>query len=162
MIKSSDSGKSEKSIANNSDVDCKLLIDNLIELLMIPDSIQVIYDSPIPSLKIPETQVSQIFQNLISNAVKYTPEGGRIIIDVKHDETEIYMTIKDNGPGVSAEDIPHLFEKCYRTNSAKNSEIEGTGLGLSIARAIVEEHQGRISIESELGRGTTVCIILPR
>ena len=85
-----------------------------------------------------------------------------VTINAQLEGDEVKIIIKDNGFGISEEDIPHLFEKFYRTVNAQNSGIEGTGLGLAIVKAIVEEHKGHISIESELGTGTTVSITLPR
>ena len=103
----------------------------------------------------------EVLQNIVDNAIKYTPEGG-ITVRLTGDPSIIQIQIQDTGPGIPAEDIPHLFQKFYRVDSSLTRTVGGTGLGLFISRMIIEMYQGRIWVESELGKGSTFFINLPR
>ena len=108
-------------------------------------------------------RVHQVLVNLIDNAIKFTPAGGRVSVCFGHAGEMVSCTVADTGPGIPADEIPHLFERFYRGDRARaRAEGEsGAGLGLAIARAIVEAHTGRIWIESEPGQGTSVTFTLP-
>jgi PAS domain S-box-containing protein len=103
-----------------------------------------------------------VFTNVVSNAIKYTPEGGTVTIAVGADGDYVKTVVKDTGIGISPEDLPRIFDKFSRVKSEKTRGIVGTGLGLCIVKSIVEAHLGSISVESEEGRGTTVTVLLPR
>jgi len=103
----------------------------------------------------------QVFSNVLSNAVKYTGEGGAIYISVRRERGRVVVRVKDTGIGIPKEDLPRVFERFYRVDKARSRELGGTGLGLSIAREIVISHGGDIFIDSEVGRGTEVRIELP-
>jgi two-component system phosphate regulon sensor histidine kinase PhoR len=103
-----------------------------------------------------------VFTNLVSNAIKYTPEGGTVTIETCAEGGYVKTAVKDTGIGISAEDLPRIFDKFYRIKSEKTREIVGTGLGLAIVKHIVEAHLGSISLESEEGKGTTFTVLLPR
>jgi len=107
-------------------------------------------------------RLAQVVDNFISNAVKFTPHGGSIKLAVRVVENEAELSIADTGVGISSTELPQLFERFFRTEGATAAAIPGTGLGLAIARAIVEGHGGRITVESEAGAGTTFRIYLPR
>lgn len=107
------------------------------------------------------TRMTEVMQNLIDNAIKYTPEGS-IQVRLTGDAQTIQIQIQDTGPGIPAEDIPHLFQKFYRVDNTATRTIGGTGLGLYICRKIVELYSGRIWVESQLGKGSTFFINLPR
>ena len=98
--------------------------------------------------------------NLVSNAVKYNHEGGRVDIEVKVGEDELNVAIRDTGRGIAEEDLPHIFEKFYRVDDPEQ-QTKGTGLGLSIAKHIVEIHGGAISVHSVRGQGSTFTFTLP-
>jgi len=98
--------------------------------------------------------------SLIDNAVKYTPEGGRIALAGKRQQHEILIEIKDSGTGIAETDLDKIFESFYKGDQAGN-KIKGAGLGLTIAKGIILKHQGRIEIESELEKGTTALVYLP-
>lgn len=106
-------------------------------------------------------RVTEVLQNIIDNALKYTMSGS-VTVKLTGDDSIIQMQVKDTGTGIPAEDIPHLFQKFYRVDSSTTRTISGTGLGLFISRKIIELYNGRIWVESELGKGSTFFINLPR
>ncbi|KAA3663874.1 MAG: sensor histidine kinase [Chloroflexi bacterium] len=103
-------------------------------------------------------QIERVLENLISNAVKYTPEHGNVLISVKADQ-QASVIIQDSGVGISANDLPHIFEQFYRCNPKE--QAAGTGLGLAIVKALVETHKGTIDVTSKFGEGSTFTINLP-
>ncbi len=103
-----------------------------------------------------------IFTNLISNAIKYTPEGGRVFIQVSEEGGFVKACVSDTGIGIKKEDLSRIFDKFYRVKSSDTRQIVGTGLGLSIVKSIVDAHLGSISVESEEGGGTTFTVLLPK
>jgi K+-sensing histidine kinase KdpD len=106
--------------------------------------------------------IKQVFRNILDNAVKYSPDGGLIVIKGEARPKDIVISIADQGIGISSEDLIPLFEKYFRVRSTSTLHISGTGLGLPIARAIVEAHHGRIWAESKLDQGTIFSFSLPR
>lgn len=106
-------------------------------------------------------RMGQVVTNLLSNAAKYTPGEGDIAVSLRHQGNEALVTISDNGLGIPEDDVPHLFERFYRVKAHRHIKQEGTGLGLAIVKAIVEQHNGHIWVESQLGAGTDVHIALP-
>lgn len=124
-------------------------------------SLKVLADDEIPVIEGDRDRLEQVFINLISNAIKYTPAGGSIRISAGSKSSCVYVKVKDTGVGIPKRDIPRIFERFYRVDKARSREMGGTGLGLSIAREIVEAHNGSISIESSEGNGTEVLVKLP-
>jgi two-component system OmpR family sensor kinase len=108
-------------------------------------------------------RLKQVVVNLIGNAINYTPKSGEIVVGLGKVSDQAQLTVNDNGPGISAEDLPHIFERFYRSEKSRTRQKDGKGfgLGLSIAYWIVRNHGGRIEVNSKLGKGTTFCVWLP-
>ena len=118
-------------------------------------------DGALPELLIDPLKISQVLGNLLDNALKYTPKGTRIAVTAKRQGAEIEVCVRDNGPGIPGEDLPHLFERFYRVDKGRSREKGGTGLGLSIVKHIVQLHGGRVRAESLFGQGTAFYFNLP-
>ncbi|MFA5873956.1 MAG: ATP-binding protein [Anaerolineales bacterium] len=114
----------------------------------------------IPQMRGNPIRLRQMLDNLIGNAIKYTPEGGEITIDVEAQNDQVILRISDTGPGIPPADQPHIFEKFYRASNVPKG-VGGSGLGLSIVKSIVENHQGRIWVDSLLGQGSAFTVVLP-
>jgi two-component system sensor histidine kinase VicK len=115
----------------------------------------------LPTVRGDRARIEQVFMNILTNAVKYTPSGGRVDITGGGYGDSVWVRISDTGIGIPPEDMPHVFDRFYRVDKARSRESGGTGLGLSIAREIIARHGGRIDIDSAPGEGTTVTITLP-
>ena len=113
-------------------------------------------------LAIDDMRLEQILHNLLSNAIKYTPSGGTISIDAHcNGNNSIMIKIKDTGWGIPSEDMPHIFDKFYRSNSVETAQEEGTGLGLAIVKRIIEQYEGTINVQSQVGQGSEFVLQLP-
>jgi len=118
-------------------------------------------DPGLPPIDGDATRLKQLLLNLLSNAVKFTPAGGRITVSVGRDAEGIRIAVADSGIGMAAEDIPKALEPFSQVDSSITRKYGGTGLGLPLSRLFAEQHGGRLEIESALGCGTTVSVILP-
>lgn len=105
-------------------------------------------------------RIRQMVDNLLVNAVKYTPDGGKVSVTLRREDSQVIFEVADTGVGIPPADQPHIFEKFYRASNAPKG-TPGTGLGLAIVRSIVENHQGRIWVESKVGQGTKFVVVLP-
>ena len=121
-------------------------------ILELPEEMPNILGNPI--------RLRQMFTNLIGNAVKYTQNGGEVKVYARVEGKQVVLKIIDNGPGIPSGDQPYIFDKFYRASNIPN-DAPGTGLGLAIVKSIVENHQGRIWVDSVLGQGTTFIVVLP-
>jgi signal transduction histidine kinase len=115
----------------------------------------------IPPVFADRERVHQVLFNLLDNAVRFTPEGGRVTISASRHNGSVDVAVADTGPGIAPEDLPRVFERFYRVDESRSRDDGGTGIGLAIARSVVEAHGGRIWAESDPGRGTTFTFELP-
>ncbi|HEY8931793.1 MAG TPA: ATP-binding protein [Rariglobus sp.] len=119
-------------------------------------------DPALGTLFIDPLKITQVVENLLDNALKYTPKGSGIQLSARLQGLgEVIVALRDNGPGIPADDLPHLFERFYRVDKGRSREKGGTGLGLSIVKHIVQLHGGRVWVESRQGQGTTFSFSLP-
>jgi signal transduction histidine kinase len=124
-----------------------------VELEVTPDDIPLIDGDAV--------MLQQSMENFLSNAIKYTPSGGRIITRVSHDKTAFHFEIEDNGIGITPDDLPRLFEEYYRGDKTETHPGEGIGLGLALVRNVIREHGGDVWVESEVGKGSIFGFWLP-
>jgi signal transduction histidine kinase len=108
-----------------------------------------------------EDRMNEVFGNLLSNAFKFTPRGGRVELAATRQGDQIVIRVSDTGAGIPAEQLPHIFQKFFQADNQSKAAVKGTGLGLAIAKEIVGAHQGTISVESQMGHGTTFIITMP-
>ena len=97
----------------------------------------------------------------MSNAIKYTPQEGRVIVSLDVKEKEVSVIVKDDGIGIPKKDLPRIFERFYRVDKARSRDIGGSGLGLAIVKHAVSHHESRLNIESTLGKGTRFSFVIP-
>lgn len=116
---------------------------------------------PLFSIRMDVDLIRQVLQNLIENAIKYSPEGSSILVTSEERDGHIVVQVADQGPGIPEDELPHIFMKFYRSRNAKGSSIKGSGLGLYLAKYFVELHKGRVSVDSTLGQGSTFTVELP-
>src|SRR5687768_1226980 len=126
-------------------------------------SLELDIASPLSTIEVDSGRMTQVLTNILDNAMRHTPEGGRIIISAKEHDDQIELAIQDSGPGLNAEDLDRIFERFYRTDASRQREdSSGSGLGLPIAKSIVQAHGGSISAESEAGKGLKIIVRLPK
>jgi signal transduction histidine kinase/DNA-binding response OmpR family regulator len=118
------------------------------------------YKKDLPPLYGNPIQIRQMVDNLLDNAIIYTPEGGKIKVEAQVDGKQLILLVSDTGNGIPALDMPYIFDKFYRASNT-SSDIPGSGLGLSIVKSIIETHQGRIWVDSTIDKGTNVTVVLP-
>lgn len=123
--------------------------------------IQAQFEKDIPPLSIDKAAVSQAINNVLDNAVKFSPEGKGIQVSVKKDEENVIIDIKDSGIGIPPDEIDKIFDKFYQASNALKQSVKGTGLGLTLVKHTVEAHGGKITVESKIGKGTTFSLIFP-
>jgi signal transduction histidine kinase len=121
------------------------------------------FDLPpkLPAVQGDRDKLAIVLQNLLGNAIKYTPEGGKVSVGVDLSATELNVEVRDSGIGISEEDLPRVFEKFYRANDPRLGEITGSGLGLALSHEIVRLHNGELTVDSVLNEGSTFRLVLP-
>ena len=123
-------------------------------------ALEVLAEPNLSEIRLDPDRMAQVFGNLISNSLRYTPEGGQILLSARQEKETLIFSVQDNGQGISTEALPFIFDRFYRADPARLQGNE-SGLGLAIARSIVEAHGGSISAESEVGQGTKVSLVFP-
>ena len=124
-------------------------------------SVSVDLQGTLPDIAADRRRLAEVLQNLLDNAIQYTPSGGRIKVSAVSDREEVTFTVSDTGIGIPKVDQPRIFERFYRVDVARSREVGGTGLGLSIAKHLVEAHGGRIWVDSEVGQGSHFHFTVP-
>ena len=124
---------------------------------------ELVRDYPINSvwIEIDTDKMTQVIDNILNNAIKYSPDGGKITVSMKTTDDQMILSISDQGLGIPKEDLPKIFDRFYRVDKARSRAQGGTGLGLAIAKEIVKQHNGFIWAKSEYGKGSTFTIVLP-
>ena len=123
------------------------------ELRLSPDPVRIRHDPQ---------RIGQVVANLLGNAIKFTPQGGSVVLALEPHRDGARLEVRDTGVGIDASEIPHVFERFYRGSRANEARGSGSGLGLAIVKSIVDMHGGRIAVESRVGAGTTFTVVLPR
>ncbi len=146
-------------------VDLRAIVDKTIEAFQAQieskqQTFKLAAGDDLPAVLGSHTQLGQVAANLIGNAIKYTPEGGEVRVMLRHEEKQLILHVADTGPGIPLDEQTKIFDRFYRaTNALPN--IPGTGLGLAIVKTIVENHRGRIWVDSKLGEGSIFTVVLP-
>ena len=124
---------------------------------------ELVRDYPIRSvwIEIDTDKMTQVIDNILNNAIKYSPDGGKITVSMKTTDDQMILSISDQGLGIPKEDLPKIFDRFYRVDKARSRAQGGTGLGLAIAKEIIKQHNGFIWAKSEYGKGSTFTIVLP-
>ncbi|MFA9404551.1 MAG: ATP-binding protein [Anaerolineales bacterium] len=123
-------------------------------------SMELDVDDDLPMVNGDPIRLRQMIGNLLENAVKYTPSGGQVCLEANSEDSQIILRVLDDGPGIPSSDQPYLFDKFYRASNIP-ADVPGTGLGLSIVKSIVDHHNGRIWVDSQMGEGTVFTVVLP-
>jgi signal transduction histidine kinase len=119
------------------------------------------HDEKIPDMVVDSTKIAQVLNNLISNALKFSPEGSQVEVHLRHSGKEIIFEVRDQGSGISASLMPKLFETFEKSDYPRDEGLKGAGLGLAIARKIVDAHGGKIRVKSEVDKGSVFIATLP-
>ena len=124
---------------------------------------ELVRDYPITSvwIEIDTDKMTQVIDNILNNAIKYSPDGGKITVSMKTTDDQMILSISDQGLGIPKQDLPKIFDRFYRVDRARSRAQGGTGLGLAIAKEIIKQHKGFIWAKSEYGKGSTFTIVLP-
>lgn len=115
----------------------------------------------LPSVLADQVDLRRAITHLVANALSYTPAGGQITVRTRLEKQNVIVEVQDTGIGIDPQDLPHIFERFYRADLARQTETGGSGLGLAIVQKIIENHSGTIDVESQLGAGSTFRICLP-
>lgn len=155
-----------KEALKQEEIDLRVLVRDVTEKLSLTakehkHTLRYSFTTDMPVYIGDRDKIEQVLINLVSNSLKYTPDGGIVEVFGGKIYNELYIKVKDNGIGIPKEDIGRIFERFYRVDKARTRQAGGTGLGLAIAKEIVEAHGGRITIQSEVGKGSEVMITLP-
>jgi signal transduction histidine kinase len=145
-------------------VDINVLIQEIVSRTYLSsqrDLIQLKLDTDVPPLQADQDKLTQVITNLVNNAIKYSPEGGTILVGSRRENNTIHLFVQDHGLGIPPEKLEQIFERYARVETGATRYIGGTGLGLPIVRQIVEMHHGTVWAESIMGQGSTFHVVLP-
>ena len=124
-------------------------------------SLKVALPETLPPVEIDSQRISQVLYNLLDNALRHTPPGGEITVAAIEKNGSLEVSVSDNGEGIPEEDLPHMFERFYRVDKSRAKATGGNGLGLTIAKRLIEAHGGKISVQSELDKGSRFSFTIP-
>jgi signal transduction histidine kinase len=155
-----------KTVMKTDEQDIKSIIDHVTDIISIQcknENIELVTDiqDNIPTLFVDRSQIERVFINLLGNAVKFTPQNGKITVKAKLKENQVQVDISDTGIGIPADAQTQLFQEFYRVDNLINQQVKGTGLGLSLVKHIIEAHRGKIWLESVPNKGSTFSFSLP-
>jgi two-component system phosphate regulon sensor histidine kinase PhoR len=147
--------------------DLKDAIEEVVDIMTPPvkeKGIQLTVEVPEKDLfcRADKSQLGRVLTNLLGNAIKFTPEKGKISISVKESKDFLQVDVRDSGIGIAEENLANIFEEFYRVENTINQNVKGTGLGLSLVRRIVQAHKGKIWVKSQAGKGATFSFTLPK
>jgi two-component system sensor histidine kinase BaeS len=128
-------------------------------------SLEMDIPAPLPNIEVDPGRMTQVLTNILDNALRHTPDGGKIVLSAREVDDQVKLAVQDSGPGLKNEDLERIFDRFYRTDASRQREdahADGSGLGLAIARSIVQAHGGQLSAESEEGTGLKIIISLPK
>jgi two-component system, OmpR family, sensor histidine kinase BaeS len=128
-------------------------------------SLEMDIPAPLPNIEVDPGRMTQVLTNILDNALRHTPDGGKIVLSAREVDDQVKLAVQDSGPGLKNEDLERIFDRFYRTDASRQREdahAAGSGLGLAIARSIVQAHGGQLSAESEEGTGLKIIISLPK
>ena len=120
------------------------------------------FQDSFPAISGDERLLRQVIDNLLTNAIKYSPAGGTITVGGRYTKSNVTLFVRDEGVGIAEADMPHIFERFYRVEGALTRKTKGTGLGLYLVKAIVDAHHGAVHVKSTVGGGSTFYFTLPR
>jgi signal transduction histidine kinase len=124
-------------------------------------ALEVVLPEKMPEPELDKDKIAAVLVNLLGNAVKYTPEGGRVTFRVNIKDQNIEISVEDSGVGIAEDEIGKVFDKFFRSNDPRVQAQTGTGLGLALAQEVVRLHGGKLTVESELNKGSTFTVTLP-
>jgi signal transduction histidine kinase len=125
-------------------------------------ALQVIAEPGLPEIAVDEIRIAQVMGNLVSNALRYTPDGGRIVLSAQRQAGQVRLSVEDNGAGIASDALPQIFERFYRGDTSRHQSNSESGLGLAIVKSLVEAHGGTITAQSEgVGTGSAFSVCFP-
>jgi len=141
---------------------CARIVEGMRALFAARD-IVLTYEAParVPEVNIDADRIEQVVRNLLNNAHRYTPEGGRVTLRLAAEAGDVVVSVRDTGPGIGPEDLQKVFDRFYRVDPSRARRTGGSGLGLAIVKQLVEAHGGEVRAESTLGQGSTFSFRLP-
>ncbi len=125
-------------------------------------TLEVVLPEKMPEPELDKDKIAAVLVNLLGNAVKYTPAGGRVTFRVNITDQQIEISVEDTGVGIAEDELAKVFDKFFRSQDPRVQEQTGTGLGLALAQEVVRLHGGQITVESEINKGSTFSVLLPR